>query len=204
MCSKPRTPRATAPQPITMRPLADARSGWRSVRHASAASSTGTTTAPEPTAPRTTATIAAPIGPGSRHHTPPAIDERGTEGGKASAVAAVRRIEVARLGTDRPGSGTDDVGEDHPGAAQESPDSANAARRRARQCARRCGCGAREADGGAAPAAARAASRRCVGGQPESSAGGWGHGSPCSSGYREHPTSLSSHSTWATVSRVEQ
>ena len=50
-------------------------------------------------------------------------DERGTQSSEAGTVAAVRRIEVARLRTDRPGGRADEVGEDHPAAAQEAPDS---------------------------------------------------------------------------------
>ena len=109
----------------------------------------------------------------------------------------MRRIEVARLGADRSGGGTDEVGEDHPRAAQEAPDRAEQRRRRAPRCARGCAAGGR-ADGAAAvPDAGPAGVRRCAGAQPGSSGAEWGHGSPCSSGYREHLTSLSSHTPFA-------
>ena len=125
---------------------------------------------------------------------PAGDDECSAQRGEAGAVAAMRRIQVARLGADRPRGGADEVGEDHPGAAQQSPDGAEQAPEERRKTAAAAVATRFRIGGGAGLAAAQVAARRCAGGQPGTSEADWGHGSPWSSGYREDPTSLSSHS----------
>ncbi len=65
MWIRPSTPRLSAPRPMTMRPLASGRSGWRISRTAIPPSSIGTSTDSRPKAPLTilvTATASQPCG----------------------------------------------------------------------------------------------------------------------------------------------
>ena len=107
-------PTSSAVQPMTMRPVSAFWSGWRSSRQASSASRTGSAQASDPNdavhdgvdhagdrAPASRQVIAAStIAPASTARPEP--------------VAAVRRVELARVPAQRPRGAADAVGEQHP------------------------------------------------------------------------------------------
>ncbi len=67
MCRMPSTPTPSAVMPMTTRPVSSCCSGWRSVRHASSASSTGSAIAMMPRPPRTTFSSAIVTTPSGRN-----------------------------------------------------------------------------------------------------------------------------------------
>ncbi len=69
MWIRPSTPKVSAAQPITWRPGGPLRSGWRSVRQATASSSTGTAQPSTPTEPATTVRTPPATSPGRSHQT---------------------------------------------------------------------------------------------------------------------------------------
>ena len=66
-CHSPQLASTSAPQPMTMRPVAALCPGWRRIRQARAASSSGTVQSSQPVAPVTTARRMPPTVPGTSH-----------------------------------------------------------------------------------------------------------------------------------------
>ena len=67
MCTRPSTPRLSADQPMTTRPVSELRSGWRRYRQDSSAASTGVSQAADPAAPCTKPETDRPTGLPIRH-----------------------------------------------------------------------------------------------------------------------------------------